>query len=214
MTIQSEENKLQSPKSPLGDLGVSVVVYCASSAHIEDVYFDAARQLGKVLAENNITCITGAGRQGLMGEVNDSVLENGGKVKGIIPQFMIDSGWCHHQLTELVVTDSMHERKLLMAQNSDAAVALPGGFGTLEELAEILTWKQLGLYKNPIIILNINGYYDPLLAMFDKMIGEKFLHHDYRNMWQVVDSPDEVIDCLQNFETWKPSFNKYDKKEL
>ena len=210
----STENKLQSPKSPLGDLGVSVVVYCASSAHIEDVYFDAARQLGKVLAENNITCITGAGRQGLMGAVNDSVLENGGRVKGIIPQFMIDSGWCHHQLTELIVTDSMHERKSLMAQQSDAAIALPGGFGTLEELAEILTWKQLGLYKNPIIILNINGYYDPLLAMFDKMIGEKFLHHNYQNMWKVVDSPDEVIECLQNFETWKPSFKKKKKKEL
>ncbi|MDO5665027.1 MAG: TIGR00730 family Rossman fold protein [Bacteroidia bacterium] len=210
----SIENKLQSPKSPLGDLGVSVVVYCASSAHIDDVYFGAAQQLGKVLAENNITCITGAGRQGLMGAVSDSVLENGGRVKGIIPQFMIDSGWCHHQLTELLVTDSMHERKLLMAQQSDAAIALPGGFGTLEELAEILTWKQLGLYKNPIIILNINGYYNPLLTMFDRMIDEKFLHHNYRDMWQVVDSPAEVIDCLQNFETWKPSFAKYDKKEL
>lgn len=193
---------------------VSVVVYCASSAHIEDVYFDAAKQLGKILAKNNITCVTGAGRQGLMGAVNDSVLENGGKVKGIIPQFMIDSGWCHSQLTELVVTESMHERKSLMAQQSDAAIALPGGFGTLEELAEILTWKQLGLYKNPIIILNINGYYDPLLAMFNKMIEEKFLHHNYSKMWQVVDSPDEVIDCLQNFEAWQPSFNKYDKKEL
>ncbi|OPZ30970.1 MAG: LOG family protein YvdD [Bacteroidetes bacterium ADurb.BinA174] len=194
--------------------GLSVVVYCASSAHIQDVYIDAARKLGKVLAENNITCITGAGKQGLMGVLNDSVLENNGKVKGIIPQFMIDSGWCHPQLTELVITESMHERKFLMAKQSDAAIALPGGFGTLEELAEILTWKQLGLYKNPIIILNVNGYYDLLLAMFDKMIGEKFLHHNYRKMWQVVDSPDEVIDCLQNFEAWEPSFTKYDKKEL
>lgn len=191
-----------------------VVVYCASSAHIEEVYFDAARQLGKILAQNNITCITGGGKQGLMGAVNDSVLENGGIVKGIIPQFMVDSGWCHPQLSERVVTESMHERKFLMAKHADAAFALPGGFGTLEELAEILTWKQLGLYKNPIVILNVNGYYDPLLAMFDKMIREKFLHPDYRNMWQVVDSPGEVMDCLQNFEAWKPSFTKYDKKEL
>lgn len=150
----------------------------------------------------------------MMGVLNDSVLENNGKVKGIIPQFMIDSGWCHPQLTELVITESMHERKFLMAKQSDAAIALPGGFGTLEELAEILTWKQLGLYKNPIIILNVNGYYDLLLAMFDKMIGEKFLHHNYSKMWQVVDSPDEVIDCLQNFEAWELSFTKYDKKEL
>lgn len=191
-----------------------VVVYCASSAHIEEVYFDAARQLGKVLANNDITCITGGGKQGLMGAVNDSVLENGGKVKGIIPQFMIDSGWCHPQLSELVVTESMHERKFLMAKQSDAAVALPGGFGTLEELAEILTWKQLGLYKNPIVILNVNGYYDPLLAMFDKMISEKFLHHNYCNMWQVVDSPDKAIEYLQNGEVWNPAFTKYDKKEL
>ena len=191
-----------------------VVVYCASSAHIEEVYFDAARQLGKILAQNNITCITGGGKQGLMGAVNDSVLENGGIVKGIIPQFMVDSGWCHPQLSERVVTESMHERKFLMAKHADAAFALPGGFGTLEELAEILTWKQLGLYKNPIVILNVNGYYDPLLAMFDKMISEKFLHHNYCNMWQVVDSPDKAIEYLQNGEVWNPAFTKYDKKEL
>jgi hypothetical protein len=191
-----------------------VVVYCASSPHIGEAYFDIARQLGKVLANNDITCITGGGKQGLMGAVNDSVLENGGKVKGIIPQFMIDSGWCHPQLSELVVTESMHERKFLMAKQSDAAVALPGGFGTLEELAEILTWKQLGLYKNAVVILNINGYYDPLLAMFDKMICEKFLHHNYRNLWQVVDSPDKAIEYLQNGEVWNPAFTKYDKKEL
>lgn len=192
----------------------AVVVYCASSTHIEKVYFDAARQLGKVLAQNDITCITGGGKQGLMGAVNDSVLENGGKVKGIIPQFMIDSGWCHPQLSELIVTESMHERKFLMAKHADAAVALPGGFGTLEELAEILTWKQLGLYKNPVVILNTNGYYDPLLAMFDKMINEKFLHPGYRNLWQVVDSPEKVVDYLQNVEAWNPAFTKYDKKEL
>lgn len=193
---------------------LSVVVYCASSAHIDNVYFNAARKLGKVLAENNITCITGAGRQGLMGAVNDSMLENGGKVKGIIPQFMIDSGWCHSGLNELLVTETIHHRKAKMAEMADAAVALPGGLGTLEELAEILTWKQLELFKNPVIILNVNGYYDPLLAMFDKMIDEKFLHHNYRDMWRVADSPEEVIDCLQNFEAWKPSFTKYEKKEL
>ena len=198
----------------LGDPEGAVVIYCASSPNIDNVYFDAATRLGKILAQHNIACITGAGWQGLMGAVNDSVLQNGGKVKGIIPQFMIDSGWCHSQLTELLVTESMHERKSLMAQQSDAAIALPGGLGTLEELAEILTWKQLGLYKKPIIILNIKGYYDPLLVMFDKMIDEKFLHPDYRSMWQVVSSPEEVMDCLKNFETWKPSFTKYAKKEL
>lgn len=191
-----------------------VVVYCASSPQVEEMYFDVARQLGKILAENKITCITGAGRQGLMGAINDSVLQNGGKTKGIIPQFMIDSGWCHDQLTELVVTGSMHERKFLMARESDAAIALPGGLGTLEELAEILTWKQLGLYKNPVVILNVNGFYDPLLALFDKMIDGKFLRQGYRKICQVVASPDEVIDCLRHRATGKSSFSKYNKKEL
>lgn len=212
--MKDNTNNSLAQNSLSGDFGTSVVVYCASSAHIEDTYFDAAKQLGKLLADNKITCITGAGRQGLMGALNDSVLENNGKVKGIIPQFMIDSGWCHHQLSELLVTESMHERKFLMAQHSDAAIALPGGLGTLEELAEILTWKQLGLYDKPIIILNIRGYYNPLLEMFEKMIDEKFLHQSYRKMWQVVYSPEEVIGCLQNFEAWNHSFTKYDKKEL
>lgn len=127
---------------------------------------------------------------------------------------MVDSGWCHPQLTEVIITDTMHERKRLMAKQSDAAIALPGGLGTLEELAEIITWKQLGLYNNPIIILNINGYYDFLLEMFDKMISEKFLGEQYRDMWQVVSSPEEVMDCLKKFAIWNPAFTKYDEKEL
>lgn len=191
-----------------------VVVYCASSANIEGCYFDAARQLGKSLAQHQITCITGGGKQGLMGAVNDSVLENGGRARGIIPQFMVDSGWCHSRLSELIITESMHERKLLMASQSDAAIALPGGLGTLEELAEILTWKQLGLYKNPIVILNTNGYYDPLLAMIDRMVRERFVHQNYCNMWKVIDSPDRVVDYLQQAEIWNPAFTKYEKKEL
>ena len=193
---------------------LSVVVYCASSHAIDKKYMDAAAQLGKLLAENNMVCINGAGCQGLMGAVNDAVLLHGGTVKGIIPKFMVDNGWCHSNLTETIVTDTIHERKFKMAQLADAVIALPGGMGTLEELAEILTWKQLGLYENPIIILNINGYYDPLLAFLDKMMEEKFMNASYKEMWQVAATPHEALKLLNEFPQWNPQFTKYHKKEV
>lgn len=192
----------------------TVVVYCASSNQIDPVYFHAAKELGKLLADNKITCTTGAGFQGLMGALNNSVLENGGKVKGIIPKFMVDSGWCHPELTELHVTETMHERKNLMAQHADAAIALPGGLGTLEELAEILTWKQLGLFKKPVIILNTNGYYDFFLRFLETMMSENFMKDAYREMWQIVTSPEEIITALHENDTLFREIAKYHKKEL
>lgn len=193
---------------------LKVVIYCASSAHIHDVYFENASLLGKLLAQNNIACITGAGKQGLMGAVNDAVLQNRGKAMGIIPQFMVESGWCHAGLSELIVTETMHTRKAKMAELSDAAIALPGGIGTLEELAEILTWKQLGLFVKPIIILNINNYYNPLLDFLKQMIDQHFMHASYKEMWTVVSTPEEAIEELKNFSAWNPQITKYDKKEL
>ncbi len=192
----------------------TVVVYCASSSKIDKSYINEARELGKLLAVNNITCITGAGFQGLMGAVNDSVLEHGGRVKGIIPKFMVDSGWCHPQLTELVVTESIHQRKNLMAQHSDAAIALPGGLGTLEELAEILTWKQLGLYKKPVIILNTNGYYNQFLKFLDTIISENFMNAAYKEMWQVASSTTEIFEAIRKNSEAFHAIPKYDKKEL
>lgn len=192
----------------------SVVVYCASSSAIDSIYIEVASQLGKLLAENNIVCINGAGRQGLMGAVNDAVLLHGGTVKGIIPKFMVDAGWCHSNLTETIVTETIHERKFKMAEMADAVIALPGGMGTLEELAEILTWKQLGLYKNPVIILNVNQYYDPLLSFLDKMMEEKFMNAGYRQMWQVAATPEEALEILNKYPQWNPQFTKYHKKEL
>lgn len=191
-----------------------VVIYCASSPEIDVVYVEAATRLGRLFAENGITAINGAGKKGLMGAVNDSVLKHKGKVKGIIPRFMVDAGWCHHDLTETVVTETIHERKALMAQSADAVIALPGGMGTLEELAEIITWKQLGLYAKPIVILNVNNYYDSLLEFFEKMMNEKFMNDAYRNMWEVVSTPEEAIVSLKNFPDWNPDFTKYHKKEL
>ncbi|MDR1517239.1 MAG: TIGR00730 family Rossman fold protein, partial [Dysgonamonadaceae bacterium] len=162
-----------------------------------------------LLAENDFSCINGAGKAGLMGALNDSVLENGGSVTGIIPRFMVDSGWCHPKLTKTIVTETMHERKQTMSRLADAVVALPGGVGTMEELLEIITWKQLGLYRNPILITNINGYYAPLFELFDKMIAENFMAAAYRDMWQVADSPEEIIACLKKNEPWNPKWNKY-----
>lgn len=140
----------------------SVCVYCASSTRVAPVYREAAAELGRLLGERNLRVINGAGNTGLMCAVSDGALAAGGTVTGVIPHFMVEQNWCHKGLTELVEVDNMHERKQRMADLSDAAIALPGGCGTLEELLEVITWKQLGLYLNPIVILNINGYFDPL----------------------------------------------------
>lgn len=190
----------------------AIAVYCASSCNIDKKYFEAASQLGALLAEKNITCINGAGNQGLMAAVTDAVLQNGGHVKGIIPQFMVDAGWKHPALSETIVTQTMHERKNRMAELSDAVIALPGGVGTLEELMEIITWKQLGLYPYPIILLNLDGYYTPLLEMFDKMIDEKFMHAEYRKTWKVVETPEEAVAVVDQIEEWHADFNKYKQK--
>lgn len=192
----------------------NVLVYCASSNLIGAVYTRAASRLGELLAKKGITCVNGAGRQGLMGALNDAVLQHGGRVKGIIPRFMSDAGWGHDELTELVVTETIHERKSLMVETADAVVALPGGMGTLEELAEILTWKQLGLTRHPVILLNTDHYYDPLLAFFEKMISERFMRDDSRRMWLVADTPEEVIALLQNYPEWDSTFSTNTRKEL
>ena len=133
----------------------SVCVYSASSTKIDAVYFQAADTLGRLLAEHRIRLINGAGSIGLMRSVADAVLKNGGEVTGVIPRFMVEQNWHHTGLTELIEVESMHERKRKMADLSDGIIALPGGCGTLEELLEIITWKQLGLYLNPIVILII-----------------------------------------------------------
>ena len=153
----------------------SVCVYSASSTKIDAVYFQAAETLGRLLAEHRIRLINGAGSIGLMCSVADAVLKNGGEVTGVIPRFMVEQNWHHTGLTELIEVESMHERKQKMANLSDGIIALPGGCGTLEELLEIITWKQLGLYLNPIIILNTNRFFDPLLEMLEKAIDESFM---------------------------------------
>jgi uncharacterized protein (TIGR00730 family) len=170
----------------------TIAVYASSSAEIAPVYFDAAKELGILLAQQHVKCINGAGHQGLMAAVTDSAIANGGKVMGIIPRFMVDKGWMHSGLNDVMVTNSMHERKQLMAQCSDACIALPGGVGTLEELLEIITWKQLGLYSGRIVILNINHYYNPLLALLKQGQEEQFIP-DAPDGWSVAETAQEAI---------------------
>lgn len=186
----------------------SVVVYCASSTKIKSCYFEAAQRLGKILAENNITCCNGAGNMGLMAALSNAVLENGGRVTGVIPRFMCEQGWHHEQLTTLEFVDTMHERKQRMMQLSDAAIALPGGCGTLEELLEVITWKQLGLYLKPIVIVNVDNFFTPLLVYLEQLIEERFMRPIHRNIWIVVESPEDVLEAIEKAEPWDASVRK------
>jgi uncharacterized protein (TIGR00730 family) len=187
----------------------SVCVYCASSTQIDEKYFRAAEELGTLIAQKGLRLITGAGNMGLMNTVEEAALSAGGKVTGIIPTFMIKEGWHHTGLTELIETASMHERKQMMADLSDGVIALPGGCGTFEELLEIITWKQLGLYLNPIIVLNIDGYYDHLLAQLNRALEDKFMRDIHAHIWQVATTPEEAVELLFNTPNWDKNVRKF-----
>ena len=187
----------------------SVCVYSASSSKIDKVYFEAAGRLGKLFAERRIRLVNGAGSIGLMRSVADAVLENGGEVTGVIPRFMVEQGWHHTGLTRLVEVESMHERKQLMADLSDAVIALPGGCGTLEELLEVITWKQLGLYLNPIVILNTNDFFDPLLDQLKRAIDENFMRRQHGDIWHVAATPEEAVELVYRVPDWDASIRKF-----
>lgn len=185
-----------------------VTVYAASSSQVAQEYLDAAAELGSLLASRGIGVVYGAGRLGLMGRLADAALQNGGEVTGVIPQFMVDNGWCRENLTELVVTPDMHRRKEQMAALADATIALPGGVGTLEELLEIITWKQLGLYAHPIVILNTRGYFNPLLQMLTKAADERFMRDIHRSLWQVASTPAQAVELITHTPEWDTSISK------
>ena len=187
----------------------SVCVYCASSTKIDSVYFDAARELGTLLGQRQIRLINGAGNMGLMSAVSDAALRAGGEVTGVIPRFMVEQGWHHTGLTKLIETETMHERKRMMADLSDGVIALPGGCGTLEELLEIITWKQLGLYLNPIIILNINGFYNPLLEMLQRAVEGNFMRKEHVAIWKVASTAEEAINLLYTTPVWNKEIRKF-----
>ena len=187
----------------------NVCVYSASSTKIAPVYFAVAEELGHLLASKGINLINGAGSIGLMAATSNAALASGGTVTGVIPRFMIEQGWHHTGLTRLVETETMHERKHLMAEMSDGIIALPGGCGTLEELLEIITWKQLGLYLKPIVVLNIDGYFNPLLKMLQKAIDENFMRPEHGNIWVVANTPEEAVQLLYNTPVWSKEIRKF-----
>ena len=176
----------------------NVCVFCASSANIDGRYLEAARELGSLLAKGGWRCVNGGGAVGLMGAVTDGALDAGGQVTGVIPKFMVDNGWCYDRLEDVIVTADMHQRKHMMSEMADAVIAMPGGVGTFEELLETLTWRQLGIVKTPVIILNTLGYYDPLLAMLRHAIDEGFMRPDHSRLWTVAATPAEAIASLEN----------------
>lgn len=171
-----------------------ITVYCASSERVAPHYVAEAARLGRAIAESGLPLITGAGRMGLMGAVNDAAMLAGGETIGVIPRFMVDRGWHHLSLSHLEITPDMHSRKEAMARLSRAAIALPGGFGTLEELLEIITWRQLGLYDGNIVVMNTNGYYDRLLAMIGHAVDERFIPADHESLFSVASTAEQAVE--------------------
>jgi uncharacterized protein (TIGR00730 family) len=189
----------------------NIAVFCGSSEGYDESYREMAYTLGSMLADKGIGLIYGGGRIGLMGAVADGALSNGGRVTGVIPGFLQTKEIGHEGLTEMIVVDTMHQRKLKMNDLCDGVITLPGGWGTMEEFFEMLTWGQLGLHTKPIGVLNINGYYDSLSALCNIMVQEGFLQECTRNMLLISQSIDELLDMMYNYTP--PELPKYIDKQ-
>ncbi len=176
-----------------------ICVFCGSSSGTQPIYTHAAETVGRQLAQQGTELVYGGGNVGLMGTVADSCLAHGGRVLGVIPQLLVDKEVAHTGLTELRIVGSMHERKALMADLADAFIALPGGFGTWEEFCEILTWSQLGIQRKACAVLNVNGYYSPLLQMADNAVAEGFLRPIHRDLLLSDDDPPRLLDRLSTY---------------
>ena len=179
-----------------------VCVYCASSRQCDQLYHDAASRLGAILARNKITVVYGGGKSGSMGALADGALAESGRVVGVLPRFMDDVEWGHPRLSELILVNDMHERKRLMIKEVDAVIAMAGGCGTWEELFEAMSWKRLGLYAGPIVIVNTQDYYAPMIEMLDRSIEYRFMDERHRKMWMVVREPEQVLDAIANSPPW------------
>jgi len=186
-----------------------VCVFCASSQKVNQIYFTASKNLAIELVKKDITIYYGGGATGLMGILADTVLANKGQIIGVLPLFMKEANWWHREISKLILVKNMAERKKKLLENTDAVIALPGGCGTLDELIETITLKQLGLFTKPIIIININGFFDPLIFLLDKMIQDKFMHLKHKEMWSVIQSPENIIEAIVSFPEWNSSDRKY-----
>ncbi len=186
----------------------NVCVFCASSPNTAQVYLDQAFELGRLLALNGMSLVTGGGSMGLMASVEDGALSVDGKVTAVIPQFMIEAGWLHKGIKDVVITETMHERKQRMFGLSDAIVTLPGGCGTLDELTEALTLKQLGLLSCPVVIMNSNGYFEYLLRHLQRQSDEGFMRPVHLELWSVASDPAAVLDQLRVMPEWDTRLGK------
>jgi uncharacterized protein (TIGR00730 family) len=186
-----------------------VCVYCASSASCAPVYHEAAFRLGGVLAEAGFTVVYGGGATGSMGAVANGALAGGGRVVGVLPRFMADLEWGHDRLSELHLVDDMRTRKHEMLSRSEGVVALPGGSGTLEELLEAISLKRLGIFLGPIVLVNTNGFFDPLLALLGSAVAERFMDERHLAMWQVVREPEQVPGELASAPAWDADARRF-----
>ncbi|WNZ23815.1 TIGR00730 family Rossman fold protein [Leptolyngbya sp. NK1-12] len=178
-----------------------ICVFCGSSFGIRPAYRHAAQAMGTALVERGIGLVYGGGQVGLMGLVADTVMATGGEVIGVIPKFLAEKEIAHSGLTQLHLVDSMHERKALMADLADGFIALPGGYGTLEEFCEVLTWTQLGLHQKPHGLLNVEGYYDHLIRLFDHALSEEFVRPQHRSIVLTAATPEQLLD---QFAAYRP----------
>lgn len=176
-----------------------ICVFCGASTGTNPLYQEAAIAMGKTLAEHKIDLVYGGGNKGLMGMVADATIDNGGRAFGVIPKALVDREEAHTRLSEQFIVNTMHERKTMMATLSDGFIAMPGGFGTLEEFIEIITWAKLGFHQKPCALLNINNFYDGLLTYFDQLVDEGFVKGTMRDLVLTGDSPATVLDAMQNF---------------
>ncbi|MDY0932623.1 MULTISPECIES: TIGR00730 family Rossman fold protein [Chryseobacterium] len=189
----------------------SITVFCGSSFGSDELYKEQATLLGQTLAKQNIQLIYGGANVGLMGAVADGVLQEGGKAIGVLPHFLQSKEIAHQDLTELILVETMHERKTKMNDLCDGVIVLPGGYGTLEEFFEMITWAQLGLHKKPIAILNIDGFYDDLIKLVQTMVDKGFLKQINKEMLLVSDSIDELLEKMRNYQA--PTVGKWISKE-
>jgi hypothetical protein len=177
-----------------------ICVFCGSNSGADPIYLKIATEVGEFLAANRIELVYGGGRVGLMGRIADSVLVKGGKAIGVIPESLAIKEIAHDGLTELHVVDSMHERKALMAELADGFIALPGGFGTFEEFCEIVTWAQLGIHRKPCALLDVNGFYDHLIALFDNAEAQGFIRDEHRGLVLVECEIGRLYEKMQKYE--------------
>jgi len=181
---------------------MKICVYCASSDKVADKYFEVAEILGRQMARENHVLVYGGGSMGLMGRIADVMIANGGHVRGVMPRFMDQVEWSHKNISEMVLVEDMHERKKLLVEGVDAVVALPGGCGTLEELSEVITLKRLGKFTKPIIILNLDGFYDPLQMLLDRMVEERFMRPEHQRMYTFVERAEDIIPAIKSAPVW------------